>query len=245
MPQSVARQLYRQTARPLPPEGLATTWNSHASTQHAKAAIVSEDGGSGHVTGACDVITPFPLTNLNDVQPAVVKALRESQLCQGNPYLAEAVDGLLHDKGGTAAAGSSPLAAQSATLWVVTSAGGSAAAGGSLAAGGSAAVCAAAVTRVALPRATPLAYGSARLDYWRMHGHRLAAASLQIQYMCWRAGMSLQSRRALLARLVEQAHAWSCASIWTQLRQEEAPQIAFLRDEGFMPQDGQLYVLKL
>lgn len=65
--------------------------------------------------------------------------------------------------------------------------------------------------------------------------------------MCWRAGMSLESRRALLTRLMEQAHAWSCASIniLDTARQEEAPQIAFFKNKGFMPQDGQLYVLNL
>ena len=225
MPHAVARQLYHKSAGPVPPEGLGTAWDARSSTRRVTVPMI-ETGGGVRATGLCDLIVPYTTARLAARQD-LVDALRESTLCQGNTYLSEAVDGLL----GRGAAAVSQHSATD-TFWVVTSEGGT-----------SADVCAAAVTRVATPRVKGLGYRPGRqTEHWRRYGHRLTAPEMSIVYICWRAGADPQP---LLARMVEYARVRACARIWTQLRSDEAAQIAFLTSAGFVAQAGEIYALKL
>jgi hypothetical protein len=224
MPHAVARRMYHKSARPVPPEGLETAWDPRRTRRITVPMI--ETGGGVRATGLCDLIVPYTTARLAARQD-LVDALRESTLCQGNTYLSEAVDGLL---GRGAAAVSQRIATD--TFWVVTSEGGT-----------SADVCAAAVTRVATPRVGDLGYRPGRqTEHWRRYGHRLTAPEMSIVYICWRAGMDA---KPLLARLVEYARVRACARIWTQLRSDEAAQIAFLTGQGWVAQAGEIYALKL
>ena len=200
-------------------------------------------GGAVRAVGGCNRLAVYEADAL-DAHPAIVAALRESALCQGNPYLAEAVDGLL----GLGIAAVSSRTTRSAMYWVLTSAEGvSAEAASAETTTARTEVCAVVVTRVVTPRTEPLRYSKKRMEaeQWARYGSRLQAATLQLEYICWREGVAVETLRDLLAQLVAGARAWACARIWTQLRPEEAAQIAFLTGEGFVPQAGQIYVLQL
>jgi hypothetical protein len=228
MPLALAR--FAQGIDAVPPEG-----SEYALNRSSRPMV--DAGGAARAAGACNLLAVYSADEL-EARPAVVAALRESALCQGNTYLAEAVDGLL----GRGVAAVSQRTTRPAMFWVVTSEAAAEAASEAVAE-----VCAVVVTRVVTPRTEPLRYSSKRMDtaHWAKHGSRLQAAALQLEYICWREGVPLDTLRGLMTQLVARARTWACAHIWTQLRPEEAAQIAFLTGEGFVAQPGQVYVLKL
>jgi hypothetical protein len=189
-------------------KGMETSWRPGPARKYD---LISSAGAARKKP--CHTVV-FLSQNEMETHPELGRALHNSQLCQGNTYLALAADGLL----GVSAAAARLHAKPDITFWFLMSSDGD--------------VCAAAVTRVSNPLAKAR-YKQGIEHHAVKFGKPVAEKTFQIEYFCWHVGVPDGSLHELLSTMERHAKSRACVRIWTYLKPDEIAETRFLQREGF------------